>query len=217
MQTVIKDYYGILELPPSSTLSEIKKAYRRLAQQYHPDKNSNDPGSNLRFAEIKEAYEVLSDPSKKEYYLQQRWYQQSLGKKKFQQAFSPVSLLQQVIELERYVSHLDAHRMDRQGLFEYMLGIIPDEVIQKLNAFKDESVNKQIIHTILRSTHHLSLSQLEQLSNQIQKIEPAAFSKKETHEFFERKQKMHVWEQYRLWFVILGVGLICLLIFFATR
>ena len=77
----LKDYYKILEMEPSATLTEIKKAYRRLAQQYHPDKNSSDEYALTYFAEIKEAYEVLTNPAKKDYYLQQRWYQQSLGKK----------------------------------------------------------------------------------------------------------------------------------------
>ncbi|MEI9910706.1 MAG: DnaJ domain-containing protein [Bacteroidota bacterium] len=60
-----KDYYKILELPPSATLQEIKTAYRRLAHQYHPDKNDNDLYAAAQFEMVKEAYEVLSDPRKK--------------------------------------------------------------------------------------------------------------------------------------------------------
>ena len=65
----LKDYYNILSIEPSATLSEIKKAYRKLAHQSHPDKNQNDPYASALFAEIKEAYEVLTNPTKKEYYL----------------------------------------------------------------------------------------------------------------------------------------------------
>ena len=77
----LKDYYSILELQPSATLQEIKKAYRRLALQYHPDRTNNDRYAAVHFTEIKEAYEVLTNPTKKEFYLQQRWYHQSMGKK----------------------------------------------------------------------------------------------------------------------------------------
>src|SRR5260221_11419015 len=114
----LKDYYKILELEPSATLAEIKKAYRRLAQQYHPDKNSNEQYSLVYFSEIKEAYEVLTNPSKKENYLQQRWYQQSLGKKEFStQPVTPVTILKQLLELDKYVSGLDIFRMDKARLY----------------------------------------------------------------------------------------------------
>ncbi|KAF7722006.1 hypothetical protein EC973_003789 [Apophysomyces ossiformis] len=60
-----KDYYKILGLSKDATDSEIKKAYRKLALQYHPDKNAGDEKAEARFKEIGEAYTVLSDPQKK--------------------------------------------------------------------------------------------------------------------------------------------------------
>ncbi|KAE8619644.1 hypothetical protein XENTR_v10009882 [Xenopus tropicalis] len=60
-----KDYYKILGIPKGATEEEIKKAYRKQALKYHPDKNK-DPGAEDRFKEIAEAYDVLSDPKKRE-------------------------------------------------------------------------------------------------------------------------------------------------------
>jgi curved DNA-binding protein CbpA len=213
----VKDYYRILELDPAANLTEIKNAYRRLAHQFHPDKNKQDPAADLQFAEIKEAYEILSDPGKKNYYLQQRWYQQSIGRKKFQQAFSPVSLLQQTLELERYVSKLDVHRMDRQGLFEYTIDLVPDEVIQKLNAFKDESVNKQVIQLIISAAQHLNLDQLVRLGEQVKKIEPLNFSQQQVKQIIERKRRANYWERSIPWLVLLAALLLCFIIFLANR
>ena len=63
-----KDFYSILGVPRSATAEELKKAYRKLAMQHHPDKNPGDKKSEERFKEISEAYDVLSDDKKRQNY-----------------------------------------------------------------------------------------------------------------------------------------------------
>jgi molecular chaperone DnaJ len=63
-----KDYYAQLELPRDCSLDDIKKAYRRLALQYHPDRNPGDRTAEDKFKAATEAYEVLSDPHKRRVY-----------------------------------------------------------------------------------------------------------------------------------------------------
>lgn len=63
-----KDYYQILGLTKSASADDIKKAYRKLALQYHPDRNKGDKVSEEKFKEVTKAYEVLSDTSKKQTY-----------------------------------------------------------------------------------------------------------------------------------------------------
>ncbi len=60
-----RDYYTILEVERASTAEEIKKAYRKMAVKFHPDKNPGDKSSEERFKEVGEAYEILSDPQKR--------------------------------------------------------------------------------------------------------------------------------------------------------
>lgn len=60
-----KTYYEILGVAESATKSEIKKAYRKLAVKYHPDKNPGDAEAEAKFKEATEAYETLTDDSKK--------------------------------------------------------------------------------------------------------------------------------------------------------
>lgn len=63
-----KDYYRVLNVSRDASPDEIKKSFRKLAIQYHPDKNPGDKEKENRFKEINEAYEVLSDPKKKSQY-----------------------------------------------------------------------------------------------------------------------------------------------------
>ena len=63
-----RDYYEILGVPRGSDDAEVKKAYRRIAMKFHPDRNPGDKGAEEKFKEANEAYEVLSDPQKRAAY-----------------------------------------------------------------------------------------------------------------------------------------------------
>lgn len=62
------DFYKLLDLPRNASEADLKKAYRRLAMKYHPDRNPGDKAAEDRFKEAKEAYEVLSDASRRAIY-----------------------------------------------------------------------------------------------------------------------------------------------------
>ena len=63
-----KDFYAVLGVPPEASADDIKKAYRKLARQHHPDANSGDTASERRFKEVGEAYAVLADPEQRQQY-----------------------------------------------------------------------------------------------------------------------------------------------------
>jgi molecular chaperone DnaJ len=67
-----KDYYQALGVPKNASAAEVKKAYRKLAQQHHPDRNRGDKDSEERFKEVSSAYDVLSDPERRKQYDQVR-------------------------------------------------------------------------------------------------------------------------------------------------
>src|SRR6202040_4159031 len=62
------DYYKTLGVDKKATPDEIKKAYRKLARQYHPDRNPDDKQAEARFKEISQAHDVLGDPEKRKQY-----------------------------------------------------------------------------------------------------------------------------------------------------
>ena len=213
----LKDYYSTLELPPSATQQEIKKAYHRLALQFHPDKNLNNPHTTARFTEIKEAYEVLTNPAKKEYSLQQRWYNQSIGKRKMQSLLTPVAVLKQVLELDKYVSLLDIHRMDKEGLYSYLRAVISDDTITRLNEYDERDINREIIIGLLNSSLLLPAQFAMALLTRLLKIHGDETSTQKINDAMETVQKQQVWEKYQVWIILLIVALVSLLIFFLGK
>ena len=77
----MKDYYSVLGLKKRASEDEIKKAYRKLAMQYHPDRNKDDKKAENKFKDISQAYAVLSDKKKRQQYDQ-------FGSEDFHQKFS---------------------------------------------------------------------------------------------------------------------------------
>lgn len=77
--TDFKDYYAVLGIEKSASDGDIKKQFRKLALKYHPDKNPGDKVAEEKFKEISEAYEVLSDPDKRQKYDQFGRYWQQAG------------------------------------------------------------------------------------------------------------------------------------------
>lgn len=213
----LKDYYQVLELPASASTAEIKSAYRRLALVYHPDKHNNDPYANARFAEIKEAYEILTNPARKEYYLQQRWYQQSMGRRKTQPLVTPVNVLKQSLELEKYVSRLDVFRMDKYGLHDHIETFLDDPTIEKLNVFNETDINGQIVQVVARCIKVLTLDLFEPLHQRLKKIQTDESTKIQLDKLLAQRRKTYQRDRFRIWIILLAVIILCLLIFFLAE
>lgn len=213
----LKDYYAILELEPRAGPAEIRKAYRRLAMALHPDKNPDDPYAKARFEEIREAYEVLIDPGKKENYLQQRWYYFQSGNRKPSPPVTPDAFLKQLLEIDRHISKLDQFRMDRYGLQNHILELLSDERIEKLNGFRDISVNDEIAGILIRCFGSLSYKMLGQPVAQLRKIELSDHVRGQVNAFIIRRKNNDQWEKYKPWLILMLVISICVLIYLSQQ
>lgn len=214
----LKDYYKTLAVEPSATLPEIKKAYRKLAQQYHPDKTAGNPHSAALFTEIKEAYEVLTNPGKKYNYLQQRWYNRATGNNKTQQLITPVNILKQALEFEQYTAQLDVFRMDKESIFEFIDQLLTTETIDKILQFNEPDINQQIIFTLLKPVKFLPLERAVLLNDRLHKL---AASNRETEALINNTMlQMQKKEQLKNmeWIIILLLtAAICWLIWYGAN
>ncbi|MDB5210111.1 MAG: hypothetical protein JWQ30_938, partial [Sediminibacterium sp.] len=121
----LKDHYQVLYVSPTATTEEIKKAFRRLALKYHPDKNNNSGDTTERFTTIKEAYQVLSDPKKRSAYNYRRYLLNPLRANK-PQAYTADDVLQLSNKLTREISLIDPYRLDRDLLYFQVMEILSD-------------------------------------------------------------------------------------------
>jgi curved DNA-binding protein CbpA len=214
---MLKDYYQILQIEPHSTLAEIKQAFRRLAMIYHPDKNPNDKYAEVQFNEIKEAYEILTNPVRKETYLQQRWYNQSIGKRRTAEAVTPVSILKLVLELEQYVSRLDVHRMNKEGLSNYIDELLSMETIETLTQFHEAEINRQIIASTLSAMRSLPMKFLGKVPGRLEILADDQTSLLRIKSFLKNRKKVFLWDRYKVAVIILFTVVICLVIYFTSR
>ena len=212
----VKDHYKTLKVPAQASIEEIKKAYRLLAQQHHPDKNNNDPYAVAYFSEIKEAYETLTNPVKKNIYLQERWYNRATGNKRTREVITPVTILKEALEFEKYTSSMDVFRIDKELLFSYMNELLSEETISQLQQFNEPEINQQIVLTFLKPVRLLKSEKALLLNERLCKMA------KDNHQIqlminntIRKIQQEEKWKKYEWIFVLLITLAILLLIRFA--
>ncbi len=149
---IVKDYYKILDCEPGATQENIKKNYRNLALQFHPDTNPNNAEALIQFNLIKEAYEVLSDPIKRMQYHNQKWLLQGKGVTQFEtEAYTPAFILKEIIEIEKYVSTADTYRLEKTQIEKQLLHLLSDIHVNTIK----EHADPVLLQTIHNNTVHI--------------------------------------------------------------
>ncbi|WP_153797372.1 DnaJ domain-containing protein [Foetidibacter luteolus] len=209
----IKDYYDILKVNPKASGMDIKKAYRKLALQFHPDTNGNSRISELQFKEIKEAYEVLSDKGKREAYNYERYFKQAGGRKTENNDVTPAWILQQSQELQTRVSRTDPFRIDRDAL-QYQVQHLLSEYNQLMLQQADDSAKTAVTEALLAATKPLLPQQMNVVALLLVKVAGSnnELIKKIHAEVTERKWG-HLWQKYKLWVALFFAILISWMIY----
>ena len=127
-------------------------------------------------------------------------------------------MLKQALELERYVSTLDVFRMDKYGLKEYLLGLLPDTTIEKLHVFNEPGTNREIISAVIKAMHPLPKAFTEEIVRQLFKLACGDTTASGLIELFTRKmERKNRREKYSLIIIIAATVVLCLLIWLAGR
>jgi curved DNA-binding protein CbpA len=214
----LKDHYKSLGLSPGADLNDIKKAYRSLVMRYHPDKAGQDVVARTRFEDIQEAYDTLSNPVKKELYLQERWLRQSNGRPGNTFAENPVAVLLRALELERSVSTMDVYRLNRVALQHSLEELLAREHLERLLEFKEREMNRQIISSLLSAAKPLSLSESATTLDRLRDLAGRDDNALSMLERFERAHtRGETWDRYKVPIILFCTLVFCLLIYLANR
>ncbi len=210
-----KDYYHILQITPAASEEEIKKAFRKLALISHPDKHDNQEMASVRFAEIYEAYTVLSDTEERKKYNRQL---KGNNTPVFRHPSTAGDILELSISLQMKLSRMDPFRTDRDLVhFEilYLLSARNMEILEKEN---NASLNRQVITNIIRCAPYLPYGTVREITPLLKKLVTEDFSSKKQVDLFIRdNERSHFWNRYKVLGAMVFALLICLFIFYASR
>ncbi|MFT3934236.1 MAG: DnaJ domain-containing protein [Chitinophagaceae bacterium] len=214
----LKDYYTTLSVPPVATPLQIKKSFRQLALQYHPDKNPNNAIAEAKFKEIQEAYEVLSDPEKREEYNYKRWYSRSLHKEYKQEPMDAGAILAECARLHQYMLAKNSGAIDYDSLSYHIRQLLSEQNIGILQQTASSNTNKKIIDHLLPCMSLLPFRYVPPIADLLMRI---AGTQEETinsiQNFIRQQQQKGLWQKYQLLIVIIATLIICWFIYRFSR
>jgi molecular chaperone DnaJ len=210
-----ENLYSTLGVDTNATPEEIRKAYRRLAMKYHPDKNNGDAVSALRFKDIHHAYQVLSDPHRRSAYNQKRWFYKHAVTRETQ-PLTPYHFFTRTNELERFLDKLRPSEINKKALSLYIKHLLSEPSLQMLKTAADAPVNKEVITHLLKATAFLSGRQTKSIVLKLRRIADA-----ETLPLIDRRMKeirlQVIWERYHVLIVMLMATLLCVMAYLVSK
>jgi molecular chaperone DnaJ len=209
-----KDYYKILEVGHSASLAEIKKSYRRLALQYHPDKNFGNDLYEAKFKEIIEAYKVLSDLKLREEYNRSRNQYQQREKKRPEPQTTPQLILNQTIEFRRRIALVNPDRVNKIAVYAQIQHLLSKNNIAILQNSNDSRLNKRMIEEIMFCSRNLPFAQVERICFQLTAIAGTDNTMYRRIYSFSKEVRMRgVWNKYKIMAAVLLAIILCFAIY----
>jgi len=164
------DYYAVLNLPQHATVEEIRRAYRKKVMDCHPDLFPDNPEKLRLFDTVKEAYETLTHPQKKQIYLQERWRRKAGGLSVEGTVFSSVEYLKQCLALNQQLAAMDAYRISEQQIFMQLNSLLTAEKMASLKDTKDSSLVRSVAEALMPCMRFLSFHPFLKISDLLMQL-----------------------------------------------
>jgi len=210
----MEDYYQILRVHPNASETTIRKAYRKLALQYHPDKTGNSEELNSYFKKINEAYKVLSNAEqRKQFHLQ--YYSphqyEPLINNSNEILIVCKKLLKQIIQQGDYIN-------EEAVVLSIQSYILNENNLQILITEENKFIQQQIHQELLQIINKLNFLNGSVLFNFLMQKFPFTdgSEKKLLIEILKKKKQEYYWDKYKFFLALLIAILICLGIYSIT-
>ncbi len=213
----MKDHYKILGIKPSATLTEVKKAYRKLAMQYHPDKNPDNEFAQIQFIEVQEAYTVLSNPIRREKYDDERWMNSAGKRSQYVQEVTPSWLLSVSIDMNKSLSAMDTHRISHRALQAYILLILSDAHIGVLRNFKDTEKTELIIAEVIKAMKWLDIRYLDEIIAQLLKTTDDLTQQRLIYQYYKGREKEYRLQKSLPYLMMLVTAALCVAMYYYSK
>lgn len=205
-----KNYYQILRVLPNATTAEIKKSYRQLAMEFHPDRNTSIRASE-QFTLIKEAYAILSDPKQRKRYDATRFHE-SVQTTRI--ATTPEEVRWMSEELVKRIKNVNPERINRDKLVIDLEAILSVYHTQLLEKWKDQKQNELLIQDILFCLKNVDQSDCLRMIHTLYSLDGLTPTlRKQIDQFVTSYQRNYYWNKYKIVVALAIALLLCYLIY----
>ncbi|MDD2793620.1 MAG: J domain-containing protein [Sediminibacterium sp.] len=203
----LHNWYAVLSVSPTASDQEIRQTYRKLAHQYHPDKNPGNDQSSLHFQLIKEAYEVLSSPKRRSAY-DRLVYLGNPVQHTPEMYHTPAELTAAANRLYQQLMQENEFFINRDWLMAACMELLSAENRQMLQQSSSEAEKTAFLTTLFQLSYFLTYRQNRILASHWQPISNGyATLESLALQYLQRKKNEHLWDKYKIWIAI-AVGIL---------
>ncbi|HEX5023960.1 MAG TPA: DnaJ domain-containing protein [Agriterribacter sp.] len=192
-----KNHYRTLGIAPNASLEAIKKEFRKLAMQYHPDMNAGNEFAASHFRELQEAYEILSHPTRRAKY-QYEW-KLHFPDSHIHLTWTQTSetILNDTIHLNKQLAAMDMFRMNKELIYRRIQQILSESNMNLLQHHNHEAINEKLVQQLLAASSILPFKYFDSIKPQLKTLSGTNEELlKEIERFAKTSRYKNYWEKY---------------------